>query len=228
MNAARALALLRGLDSPAFTTSDAAARLKSSIPAASQTLRRLRAAGLVRFVRRGLWTLSDPVDPLALAEHLTAPHAAYVSLQTALYLHGMIEQIPSVTYVVSLSRTRRIRTTFGTFSVHRMAPEFFGGFEVSGRTGAKIATPEKALLDVLYLSGNRSRLFAALPELELPRRFRRGETRRWIARIPSARLRTLVTRRLAAHLEPPARAPRGAPRRPSRRRGVGRDPIRRS
>jgi hypothetical protein len=63
-------------------------------------------------------------------------------------------------------------------------------------SGIKIATPEKALVDFLYLSPTRSRLFAALPEVELPRGFRRAEARRWVARIPSARRRTIVARKL--------------------------------
>jgi len=205
VNAAEALRLLRDLDTPAFTTSDAAARLRLSGEAASQTLRRLQAAGLVRFVRRGLWTLDERVESLALAEYVTAPHPAYVSLQTALHLHGMIEQIPSVVYLVSLARSHRVPTTFGTFSVHRVAPRFFGGFEVSSPSGAKIATPEKALLDVFYLSGVRSRLFASLPELELPPSFRWNSARAWIARIPSARLRTVVSRRLDALCTPAQR-----------------------
>jgi len=198
MNAAKALGLLRGLETPAFSTADAAARLGLSVEAASQTLRRLVTAGLARSVRRGLWTIRDPVEALALVEHLTSPYPAYVSLQTALYRHGMIQQIPSVVYVVSLARSHRIRTSLGLFSVHRIAPSFFGGFEVSASSGAKIATPEKALLDICYLSAGRSRLFASLPEVVLPPGFRRSAARAWIAKIPSTRLRTLVARRFEA------------------------------
>jgi predicted transcriptional regulator of viral defense system len=208
VNAAKALARLRALGTPAFTTSDAAARLGLAVPAANQTLRRLQDAGLAWRVRRGLWTLHPVSEDFALAEYLTAPHPAYVSLQTALHRHGMIEQIPSVVYLVSLARSRRIVTTLGTFSVHRIAPAFFGGFEFSPRTGAKVATPEKALLDLCYLSGGRSRLFAALPELVLPRGFRRGAAHAWIARIPSARLRTLVRRRFEALTARPRRRTR--------------------
>jgi predicted transcriptional regulator of viral defense system len=197
VNAAKALALLKGLDTPAFTTADVAARLRVSPLAATHILRRLGSAGLARRIRKGLWTVREHVDPLAVLDVLTA-HPAYVSLQTALHLHGMIEQIPNVTYACSLSRTRRIHTDVGVFSLHRVAPEFFGGFEVSPRSGAKIATPEKALLDVLYLSGGRSRRFASLPEVVLPNGFRVAEARRWIARIRSARLRTLVTSRFDA------------------------------
>ncbi len=197
MNAAHALGALRNLNTTAFTTADAAVLFGQSIEAASKTLHRLRDAGLACSVRKGLWTLDDKLEPLALPEYLTAPHPSYVSLQSALYLHGMIEQIPSVVYVVSLARTHRVRTTMGTFSVHRVAPEFFGGFEVLPRSGAKIATPEKALLDVCYLSAGRSRLFAVLPELELPAGFRPAKARPWIAKIKSARLATLVKRRFA-------------------------------
>lgn len=200
MNAAEALGRLHKLGAPAFSTADAAALLGLSSAAASQTLHRLAVAGLVRPIRHALWTLRGPIEPLALVEYLTAPHPGYVSLQSALRLHGMIEQIPSAVYVVSLARSHRIRTTVGTFSVHRVAPQFFGGFDVLSPSGAKIATPEKALLDVFYLSGTRSRLFASLPELTLPKSFRLGYARRWIAKIPSQRLRTLVARRLESVL----------------------------
>jgi predicted transcriptional regulator of viral defense system len=180
---------------PALTTADAAAVLRLSVPAASHTLRRLAAARLLTAVRRGLWALSDALDPLLLLEHVTAPYPAYVSLQSALCLHGLIQQVPVMTYAVSLARSARVSTAAGTYSVHHVAPEFFGGFEVM-ESGAKLATPEKALVDVFYLSPTKSRLFAALPELELPPRFKVREARRWVARISSARLRTIVRERL--------------------------------
>jgi hypothetical protein len=185
------------------------------VEAASKTLRRLATAGLARLARPGLWTIREPVEALALAEHLTSPCPAYVSLQTALYRHGMIDQIPSMLYVVSLARSHRIRTSLGPFSVRRISPSFFGGFEVSVPSGAKIATPEKALLDICYLSAGRSRLFASLPELVLPPGFRRSAARSWISRIPSARLRTLVARRFEALTAPRGRLAR-APAREAR------------
>jgi hypothetical protein len=63
-----------------------------------------------------------------------------------------------------------------------------------------IASPEKALLDTLYLAPARSRLFAALAEVEIPRRFYREATRRWIARLPPGLRREAVRRRLEALL----------------------------
>ncbi|MBN1611503.1 MAG: type IV toxin-antitoxin system AbiEi family antitoxin domain-containing protein [Polyangiaceae bacterium] len=200
MNAREALGRLRRLRVPAATTSDAAAVLGLSVEAASHTLRRLAASGLVTPVRRGLWALSDQADPLALAEYVTAPYPSYVSLQTALYRRGMIGQIPSSIYLVSLARSDLVETGVGTYSVHHVRPELFGGFEHDPQSGTKLASPEKALFDFFYLSPTRGRLFVALPELELPRGFRRSAVREWVDRIPSARSRTIVTRKLESVL----------------------------
>lgn len=195
MNAVVALSRLRKLGVPALDTADAAAALGLTVAAASQTLARLAQAGLLLRVRHGTWWLEGPIDPLRLPEYLTAPFPAYVSLQTALHRHGLIEQIPEVIYVVSLGRTQRVTTKVAPFSIHHVAPEVFGGF-VETEHGAKLATAEKALFDVAYLSSGRSRLFARLPELELPRGFKRKELGRWIARVPSDRSRARTARKL--------------------------------
>lgn len=199
MNAADALAILRELGVQVVDTADAAVALGVTTAAASQMLARLARAGLIRSVRHGTWWLGDAPDALRLPEHLTAPLPAYVSLQTALHRHGLIEQIPEIVYAVSLARTQRVTTKVGTFSIHHVAPEVFGGFEETER-GAKMATAEKALFDFAYLSGGRSRLFTSLPELELPRGFRRTELSRWLAKIPSERSRTLTSQKLDALL----------------------------
>lgn len=147
-------------------------------------------------MRKGVWALAERPDPLALAEYVTAPYPSYLSLQTALYQHGMIEQIPSMIFVVSLARSARIDTGLGTYSVHHVQPAFFDGFESAPDSGVKLARPEKALVDFLYLSPTRGRLFAALPEIELPRGFRRSVAHQWLERIASRRLRTIVANRL--------------------------------
>ena len=196
MKAVDAYADLSRFGRPVVTTEDAAMRLRTSVSAASRILGRLVAAGLVTRLRHGLWSLVAPLDPLLLAEYLTAPLPAYISLQSALYFHGMISQIPRVVYAASLATTRRVTTSIATYSIHKLAADFFGGYRVATESQVKMATPEKALLDVLYLAPARSRLFARLPELELPARFGVRECRRWIARIASPSRRTMVTRRL--------------------------------
>jgi predicted transcriptional regulator of viral defense system len=199
MNALEALAAVVSMDAAVFTTADAAIRLGVPNGHASVILARLAASGQLIRLRRGVWAKAGGVDSLALPEYLTAPFPAYVSLQSALYLHGMISQVPAVTYAVSLARTRRFTTPLGTVSIHHVQPSFFFGFEDAGH-GGRLATPEKALVDFLYLTPARSQLFRALPELEWPRRFSARRARAVVRRVEPARRRTLVTRRLDALL----------------------------
>jgi predicted transcriptional regulator of viral defense system len=129
-----------------------------------------------------------------LAEQVAAPSPAYVSLPTALFRHGLIEQVPEVIYAITLGRARRVKTLSGSASLHRMPPNLFGGYEVED-DGAKTATAEKALFDFLYLSPTRSRLFSSLPEIEVPRSFRWSEVARWTKRIAGKSRRAFVERR---------------------------------
>jgi len=108
----------------------------------------------------------------------------------------MISQVPKRIYAVSSARTQTLNTPLGAISVHHVKPSFFGGFEVNVRTGIAMATPEKALVDFLYLSPARSRLFAALPELELPKGFRRPLALKFTRLIDSACRRKVVSQRL--------------------------------
>jgi predicted transcriptional regulator of viral defense system len=196
MNAASALAHLRGLGKPVVTTNDVTLALGVERSAATHTLKRLAAEGLVTKVRHGLWAMDPALDPLVLPEYLTAPLPSYVSFQSALYLRGMVSQVPEVIYVASLAQTRRVRTTLGAFSIHRLAPTFFGGYETLKESGVRLATPEKALLDTLYLGPTRSRMFAHLPEIEIPKGFDRRKAQEWVARIPPGPRRASVEQRL--------------------------------
>jgi predicted transcriptional regulator of viral defense system len=194
MRQAEAYAQLRDLGGPVVGTREAAALWRSEEGTARRRLQVLAKAGLVTPIRRGLWSVEADPDPFAVAPCLTAPFPAYVSTFSALAAHGMIEQIPGRVSVVSLDRARRIQTTIGAFDVHHIAPELFEGF-VPWRRGGSIASPEKALFDLVYLraaAGGR----AYLPELTLPERLDHDSLRRWVDRIESRRLTTLVERRL--------------------------------
>ena len=173
-------------------TSDAVACLNIDSSHASKLLTRLSMSGHLVHLRRGLWAFRDKVEPLALPVYLTDPFPSYVSLQSALYYHDMISQIPAITYAVSIGRTKRHDTPLGVVSVHHVHPSFFFGFETVGKRIAKMATPEKALIDFFYLSPAKSSLFKALPELELPRGFSEKKAYKIINKIRSVRRRNLV------------------------------------
>jgi predicted transcriptional regulator of viral defense system len=196
MTMLHALSRVLAMNVPVFTTSDTARQLRVPNGNASVMLARLAASSQVIRLRRGVWAIKDRVDPLALPEYLTAPFPAYVSLHSALYLHGMISQIPAVTYAVSLARTRRYDTPLGAVSIHHVQPSFFFGFEAAGGAGSRLATPEKALVDFLYLAPARSKLFRALPEIELPRKFSVHRARSIVKRVTPMRRQKVVARKL--------------------------------
>jgi len=190
-----AMRRLNALRAPAFSTREAAALLQVTPANASMILHRLERHGFLTHLARGRWGLARGVSRFALAEILSAPEPAYVSLQSALFHHGLIEQVPAVIYAVTPGRTRRVESVIGTVSFHRVPPELFFGFEIT-EDGAKIATAEKALFDILYLAPARSRLFARLPEIEFPRKFRWADIAKYIDHVKSGSRRVFLVRRI--------------------------------
>jgi hypothetical protein len=197
MTQIEALAKIETLGQPFFETKDLAALLAVEHSNANKIAARLGQSGLIIPLVRGKWALRG-INTLAVAEDLTSPYPAYVSLQTALYYHGMISQIPSVIYAVSLARSRRYQTPVGTFSIHHVDPDFFFGYELDRSGNAKIAVPEKALLDVFYLSPTRTRLFVRLPEIEFPRQFSWQRAFNMVAQIKGQARRVFVKKALSS------------------------------
>lgn len=180
---------------PTITTGEAAAALNVSVSQASRLLRTLEEKGLARHVRYGLWIVgSGPIDPRTLTEEITRPYPAYVSFTSALSAHGMIDQVPREISVASLDSAKRVQTELGSYAVHHLPPELFGGW--IERDGVKLARSEKALFDLAYVSAVHTGRPRRIPELDLPDDFDRGELDRWLSRIESPRLRTLTSRGL--------------------------------
>ena len=80
---------------------------------------------------------------------------SYISLHSALSFYGMIpEEVVQLTSVSTL-KTATFSNTFGTFQYQNVKESLFFGYEIKpladGR-GVLMATPEKALLDLLYLN----------------------------------------------------------------------------
>ena len=88
-----------------------------------------------------------------IANRIYAP--SYISTQSALSFYGMIpEEMVQFTGVSTL-KTAKFENDFGTFFYQNVKIPLFFGYEMktlqNGR-GLMFATPEKALLDLLYLN----------------------------------------------------------------------------
>lgn len=133
---------------------------------------RWRQAGKIYQLRRGLYCLAPPFQkvnphPFLVANRLLP--ASYVSLQSALAYYGMIPEHVPVTTSVTTVRPAQWETPLGNFDFRRIQVDFFDGYrlvDIGEKQRSFVATPEKALLDLIYLeSGSDS--FDYLAELRL-------------------------------------------------------------
>lgn len=107
--------------------------------------------------RRGVYTLAPPYQkvkphPFLIANKLV--RNSYVSLQSALAYYGMIPEYVPVTTSITTTRPARWETDLGIYTFRRIKKEWFTGYQnvaLGNGQSAFIATPEKALLDLIYL-----------------------------------------------------------------------------
>jgi predicted transcriptional regulator of viral defense system len=115
-------------------------------------------AGRIIQLRRGLYALAPPYrkvkpHPFTLANRMVP--GSYVSCQSALAYYSLIPEFaPSVVSVCS-RRPRTWDTELGTFIFRHVQRKYLFGYQlrdVSDSQQAIIASPEKALLDLIYLT----------------------------------------------------------------------------
>ena len=104
--------------SPVFTTREVARRAGVALSNASRDLAELEKNGMLVRVRRGLWAVLGHPDfsPYAVVPHLFAEQpSGYVSLLSALNLHGMMEQIPRVVQIATTVQRPKLQTPVGAY-----------------------------------------------------------------------------------------------------------------
>lgn len=115
-------------------------------------------AGKVIQLRRGLYTLAAPYRSKPPHSYLIANQlvqGSYVSLQMALSHYDLIPEHVAVVTSVTTGRPGKWQNPYGRFSYQHIQPAFFFGFhyrQVTTTQWAYMATPEKALLDLIYLT----------------------------------------------------------------------------
>ncbi len=181
---------------PLFFTKEAAKILNVSANHAAIILSRLAKQNTIIHLARGRWAYSDSVDPLLLPTILVYPMMAYVSLYSALYYHGMIEQIPHTVFAISNGKTRSFETPLGKILIHRINPVLFTGYNTYGKHSVLMAIPEKALFDTLYFIPAKSNLFKRLTEIELPENFRFDLLHEWLTQVKNKSRQKIIESQL--------------------------------
>jgi hypothetical protein len=145
-----------------FRTGDILAGEKSPADVRRQLNRWVKSGRIVQ-IRRGVYQLQKPYRALTPHPFLVANvlcRASYISLQSALSYYGMIpEHVPVVTSITG-RRPEELDTAVGRFIFRHVQSSYFCGFvekEITSDQSVRIATPEKALADLLYLTPDSDR-----------------------------------------------------------------------
>ena len=128
-----------------------------SLADVQKQLSRWRVAGRLYQLRRGVYALAPPFQkikphPFKVANHLV--HGSYVSCQSALAHYGLIPDYTPVTTSVTTARAGQWDTPLGGYAYRHIQVALLHGYrmvEVGNGQSAFVATPEKALLDQIYL-----------------------------------------------------------------------------
>jgi predicted transcriptional regulator of viral defense system len=123
-----------------------------------QQLSRWVKTGKIYQLRRGLYALAPPYQkttphPFLVANRMV--RASYVSLQSALAHFDLIPEAVPVTTSVTTRRPGSWQTPLGVFEFQHVQQNMFFGYEsiqLAGGQTAFVARPEKALLDLVYLT----------------------------------------------------------------------------
>jgi len=154
-----------------FKTRDYANHQKLSMSAASKKLSHLKKNKLLTHVTKGLWanTGHPYFHPASCVPYLLNNESGYVSFLTALHFHGLLSQIPKTIQVATTGHSRTLDSPVAYYEFIQIKPELMQEHLTWSETQLPylLATPEKALIDVLYISTRKNRRFFRMPELTL-------------------------------------------------------------
>jgi len=131
---------------------------RGSASAVRRQLDRWVKSGRLLQLRRGIYAVAPPYQtntphPFLAANQLRRP--SYVSMQSASSHYGMIPEFVPVTTSVTTGRPEELETPLGRFVFRHVKKAAFFGYlqtEISRGQPVFLASPEKALLDLLYLT----------------------------------------------------------------------------
>ena len=113
--------------------------------------------GHVIRIKKGLYVWGQDVDPTPFSNEILANliyGPSYVSLEYALSFYGLIPERVATVTSVSFKKTKTFTTPVGLFSYEHLNQEAYAPgvrLHIQGRQSFLIATPEKALLDIIAL-----------------------------------------------------------------------------
>lgn len=157
------LKIMKDLNKPFFTIADLEKITGLSRPSLYVSLKRWVDNGILERVATGIYcpVMSDLSIEKAAAQ-LVIPN--YLSFESALARHGILNLIPHSLTFATTRKTKRYALRNQDVEFRQLSPTLFFGFEMKG--GINIALPEKAFLDQVYFL-SRGRASLDLEEMNL-------------------------------------------------------------
>jgi len=135
---------------PVFRVKDVARVLGVPEVNVSKILHYLAKRGLVRRVMKGVYSVTD--DEKVVATWTYRP--SYISMYSALFLHGVLHQVPARLHIVTTKILGVKELIFDGASIvyYKITPRLFYGYKwvIEDKYPYFIAFPEKAILDIIY------------------------------------------------------------------------------
>ena len=157
---------------PVFSVREFAGYAGVSGTASQKLLERYSKKGFFVRLKKGLYSVKSR-QPHAFVVSNSLYRPSYISFESALSFHGLI---PETVYEVSAATPKASRNFSAggrAYSYHRIKGASYCGYEPAGMQGGVvyIASPEKALVDYLYMvSLGRKALYERLDARKVNRR----------------------------------------------------------
>ncbi len=163
MSGIELIKILRDVNKPFFTIADLEKITRLSRPSLYVALKRWVDKGILERIATGIYSpmLSD-LSIEKVAAQLYIPN--YLSFESALARHGILNLIPHSQTFATTRKTKRYTLRNQDVEFRQLSPNLFFGFEMKG--GINIAGPEKAFLDQVYFF-SRGRASLDLDEMNL-------------------------------------------------------------
>lgn len=134
---------------------DELASLLGGYNAPKNKVQEMERRGQIIRLKKGLYVLSEQESGIVLLPELVANHLhgpSYVSMQTALRFYGLIPEHVYSIKSMTLGRSCEYTNPLGQFSYIHTSPDYYAvgvTCRQSGNAYFQIATPEKALCDLI-------------------------------------------------------------------------------
>src|SRR3989339_644008 len=137
-----------------FSINDIRKFYKGEMKSLPVIISRLEKKGILKKIIKGYYTFDlNLLDYEDFA--CTYKRPSYISLEYALYHHGLIDQLPETITLITSGKSQTINTNEKILEYSHIKRDLFFGYEIVGNM--LMATKEKAILDELYLIALKKR-----------------------------------------------------------------------